>query len=127
LERLLKFNAENVGLQRDLAAACGRIGTMQTLQGDLAGGLQSFEDCHALISRVAESDPRNIDWQSDRAVSHLKLAVGYMETKELLRALVAAESGRAIMLELLAQDPDQADWQRTLARFDQVIAALREM
>jgi hypothetical protein len=52
----------------------GKLGYVRVAQGDLAGALAAYEATHAILERLAASDPGNAAWQRDLIVSNVKLA-----------------------------------------------------
>ena len=110
------------------SAICRRlyvyIGGVQEAQGDLTGALKSYRDGFAIIDRLAKSDPGNAGWQLDLWVSYAKLATAYGKSSETAKAREALVSGRAIIVKLVEQHPEWAQWKRDLAWFDAQIAEL---
>jgi hypothetical protein len=97
---------------------------VQVAQGDLKAALKSYEAKRDIISRLAQSDPGNADWQRDLSVSYSKLADAYRKSNETAKARDALAAGRAIIGKLVEQHPDQAQWKQDLAWFEAQLAEL---
>jgi predicted negative regulator of RcsB-dependent stress response len=72
-ERLTKSDANNIGSQRDLSVAAGKIGIILLAQGHVDEALASLANSLDVAQRVAASDPSNAGWQRDVAISYNRL------------------------------------------------------
>jgi hypothetical protein len=84
-------------------------------QGDGPGALQAYRKALAIHERLADRDPQNTEWQRDLSVSQFKLGKVARIALNASQAKVHFESGRAILLRLVAIDPGNAIWQADLA------------
>ncbi len=99
---------------RDLANAtiflCDKVVTYRRLP-DAAALLAGT---HAVIERLAASDPSNADWQRGLSVSNIKIADVLLAQGDLSGALAAYRQSHEILERLAASDPRNAGWQRDL-------------
>jgi tetratricopeptide (TPR) repeat protein len=113
--------------QRDLAMAYGKIGDVQTGQGQPLDALQSYRDAQNVFDGMEAASPGDTSpgdprGQHDLAVSYGRLARAFREAHEDGRALDALRQGRAIIARLTQRSPDNVEWQRELAGFDEQLA-----
>jgi predicted Zn-dependent protease len=66
-------------------------------QGDLQGALKSNQKSLAIVSRLANSDPGNAEWQRALAASYSKLADAHLGSGDKARARDFLRQGHAIM------------------------------
>ena len=76
------------------------------------------------MERLAALDCSNAGRQRDVAVSHSKLAAVFEKLSNFAQALIELHAARAIIAELAAAAPADAQWQRDLAWLDQRIAGI---
>ena len=90
-------------------------GDLAVAQGDLAGALRIFSECHAILERLAASDPANAAWQYDLGISNERLGDLAVQQGKLDQALVFHTERKDIISALAARDPANAAWQRDLS------------
>ena len=95
-------------------------------QGNLPEALKTYQQGLAIADRLATSDPNNMGWQRDLAVSYADLASAYRKSHETTKARDALAEGRAIIGKLVDQHSDQMKWKQDLAWFDARIAKLEK-
>ena len=69
-----------------------KIGDVLVAQGDGAGALAAYRKTHAILERLAASDPSNAGWQRDLIVSNVKLSEITGEKRYVARALEVAHA-----------------------------------
>ena len=101
--------------ERDRSVLLNEIGNVLTAQGDLAGALQSYRDAMSIRKRLAETDPRNTQWQRDLSVSHNKIGDMLTAQGDLAGALQSYRDAMSIAKRLAEADPRNTEWQRDLS------------
>ena len=80
----------------------------------------------AIRDRLAKADPGNSGWRRDLALSHGRVATVLARHGSRREAVHAFEQGRAIIVRLRQQSPDNATLPKDLAWFEAEIAALNK-
>jgi serine/threonine protein kinase len=98
-----------------LASALGWASSLQEESGHLAQALAlRRQNIHAL-ERVISLERENRIWQADAAVSYRYLALQCIHSGLLQEAAKAFNQGLEVGSSLLAAEPKQVEWQRSLA------------
>lgn len=89
-------------------------GNLHLDTGKLDLASQSYKHAHDIADLLAKTDPDNIIWQRDLAVSHEKIGGLREEQGDFSGALEAFAASRKITDRLVTIDPDNPVWQRDL-------------
>ena len=100
---------------RKRAVAHNNVGYVLHAQGDLAGALAEHRAGKAIVERLVELDPGNVEWRHDLAASHKRLGKLLETEGELAAALAEYQAGKALAERLVELDPEHAQWQLILS------------
>jgi tetratricopeptide (TPR) repeat protein len=100
------------------------MGAIQQQNGDLAAAFATYQNCQAVVERLAKSDPGNSDWPRRLSLSYVSLAFDYRKAQQPMKAREALSVGRSIVAPLVAKFPDDPQLKQALPWYDQQIAAL---
>jgi len=101
--------------QGDVAVSLSKVGDARVAAGDRVGALVAYEECLAILRRLAAIDPGNARWQRDLSAILVKVGDMRLAAGDRAAALLAYEESLAIVRRLAAADPDNASWQADLA------------
>ncbi len=107
--------ARRQGLAREEYAALSWLGDVSVAQGRLAEALQCYQAQLAIVERLAQADPDNMQWQRDLSVSYEKIGDVLVQQGKLAEALQSFRDSLAIAERLAQADPDNMQWQRDLS------------
>jgi tetratricopeptide (TPR) repeat protein len=93
------------------------LGDILVQRNDLSGALRSFQNGLAVMDELAKSNPGDVGWQRDLAVSFERIGTTQMMQNDPPGALASFRDGLAIVEKLAGSDPGNADAQRDLALF----------
>ena len=82
--------------------------------GDFGEALANFEKSRDLRKGLADSDPKNLEWQRDLAVGYAHCGDALFRGGSHEKALDQYHSALAIRERLATADIDNADWQTDL-------------
>jgi tetratricopeptide (TPR) repeat protein len=105
--------AKAAGNERDVMVVHNELGDVQTLRGESATALTSYEAGLVIARKLATQDPGNAGWQRDLSVSLEKIGEVQSAQGDLGAALKAYQDSLAIGEKLAAQDPGNADCSAT--------------
>ena len=81
--------------------AYGEVADVEFAQGDLGGALESYSEGLKVIERMAETFPRNVEWQANLAVTRGQIGDVLTAQGKLTAALNSYRSALAIFDGLL--------------------------
>jgi tetratricopeptide (TPR) repeat protein len=113
MDRVAKSDPGNALLQRDLAISCEKVGDVQREQGNLADALKSYKDSFAIVERLAKSGHALM--LSDFASSYERVGYVQVALRDPAGGLKSYGESLAIRDRLAKSDPDNAEWQHSLA------------
>ncbi|HEX8165543.1 MAG TPA: tetratricopeptide repeat protein [Beijerinckiaceae bacterium] len=113
--RAAEAAARRRGDDRDLAASLDRIGNVLLARGDLVGALARYEECSAIVRRLASTDPSHADHQRAVSVSLNKTGDVLVAQGDLAGALARYKEGLAIRRRLASADSSHTECQRDLS------------
>jgi Flp pilus assembly protein TadD len=122
--RFTTSNPNNVDVQRDVAITYGRIGDMQSAQGDLVGAKKSYNEALAIIECLATFDPTNARLQHDLSTFYWEIATCLSKQGDSVGTLDALRKGREVVLGLEQRSPENAKLIRELDAFEEWITRL---
>lgn len=97
------------------AAAFNGKGDRLMAQGDLEAALRQYRAGMEVTTRLTSSQPDNVLWQRNLAVSHELIGRALEEQRELPEALRHYQAALAIARRVAATDPTDTDYQRELS------------
>ena len=97
-----------------MSVSYNKLGDVAIAQGDLEAAARAYRDGLAIRSKLADSDPRNSQWQRDLSVSYNKLGDVAIAQGDLKAAARAFRNDLAIAIKLANNDPRNSEWQRDL-------------
>ena len=90
------------------------IANVLAAQGDSAGALENYRAAIVIRQRLAETDPKNTEWQRDLSVSYEKVGNALRAQGDGAGALESYRAGMVIAQRLADTDPKNSQWQRDL-------------
>jgi tetratricopeptide (TPR) repeat protein len=94
------------------------LGDVQVQRGHLEEARRSYLDGRAKLDHLATSDPGNVIWQRDLAVSDTKVGDILVAQGNLPQALKSYRDAQAIADRLAKSDPKNVIWQRDVSVSD---------
>jgi tetratricopeptide (TPR) repeat protein len=100
----------------DEALLGAQLGTggIQDQRGSLAAALATYQSANKFADRLAGSDPGNVLWQRELALSYSKIGDVEVPQGQLRAALASYQSGFAIFDRLASSEPGNDNRQRDL-------------
>jgi serine/threonine protein kinase/tetratricopeptide (TPR) repeat protein len=119
-EGLMEGDPANVQFRRDVAVCLQKVGNQLLGSGDLVAAEEIFARAVTLADALAASDPHNTGYRHDQAVYRHKqaeaiLATGRRDRSDVRAAGPLLDRARALLDELVAQDPEMETALRSLA------------
>jgi tetratricopeptide (TPR) repeat protein len=105
-DSLAKSDPNNTFLQHDQWSSCLAVGDMQLAQNIALDALTTYQDCLIKLQTLVKSDPSNAVWQRDLSLNYGRIADGYLQTNDKVRALRALQAGQDIVTKLLRISPN---------------------
>lgn len=107
-------------LQRELAAAYVKIGDVQGNSrvanlGDISGALRSYRKALAIRQALAETEPTNVEGQSELAESYERMGTILRDTGDASGAFENYRQAMMILERLSSTTPENAELRRKLA------------
>jgi tetratricopeptide (TPR) repeat protein len=124
--RLAKVDPTNTLWQRDVAVSYEKLGDVHADQGNLPAALAAYRAELSSFDRLAKIATDNMDLQRDLARSYDRVGEIYLKSGMADKARDALQTSRAIIVQMLAQAPDNPVWKDDLAYFDRKIAAMKK-
>jgi tetratricopeptide (TPR) repeat protein len=113
---LLKSDAENAALQRDLSVTCDRIGDVLLAKGETAEAVTSLRGGLEIAELLAGRDPVNLGWQHDLSVSLDRVGEALSRMGDLDAAHDCYRRGFAIAERLAKQKSGRLEWRWDLSQ-----------
>jgi tetratricopeptide (TPR) repeat protein len=107
---LLKSDAENAALQRDLSVTCDRIGDVLLAKGESSEAVASLRGGLEIAEVLAERDPANLGWQHDLSVSLDRVGEALSRMGDLDGAHQCYRRAFAIAERLAVRKPGRLEW-----------------
>ncbi|WP_442775379.1 DUF4062 domain-containing protein [Sphaerotilus montanus] len=114
-EQLLPSVARLTSMQRERGVILSRLGDVLSLQGDLAGALQTHRHALAIRETLVRSDTTNEDWQFDLGISHERVGAALFALGDMFGAFQAFLAKLVIIERLVQTDKKNLRWQRDLS------------
>lgn len=114
-EQLLPSVARLTSMQRERGVILSRLGDVLSLQGDLAGVLQTHRHALAIRETLVRSDTTNEDWQFDLGISHERVGAALFALGDMFGAFQAFLAKLVIIERLVQTDKKNLRWQRDLS------------
>ena len=103
-KRLLRGDPNNAEGQRGLSVAQIYVGEALLEQGNLAGALEAYRACLAIVERLAQADHNNAGYQRDLSVAHKRIGDVLVAQGNLVEALAAKRASLKIAENLSKAD-----------------------
>jgi tetratricopeptide (TPR) repeat protein len=99
-EKLAARDPANTEWQRDLSVSYGKIGDVQSAQGELSSALSSYNKTLGIEKQLGARDPADTEWQRDLSVSYDRIATCSAPKGDLPSALSSYQQGLEIAQKL---------------------------
>ena len=103
--RIAAADQTNIWKQIMVTVATSRIGQIMRATGDLRGAADIDRKVRDASEHVLETQPLNVGYQWDAAMTNRNLAVSLLRVKEMGEARRAGERGLALFQEMARADP----------------------
>ena len=114
-EQLTAGAAQNDDLRHVQVTALGSTVNSRLATNDTNGALEAALQALAIIEAISASNPADVMWRRDVAVSYNKVGNVQLAKGDLAAALKSYRDGHAIVEALSAADPSNAGWLRDLS------------
>jgi len=116
LDSLANESQDDLTLQSELASAYEKIGDLQGAPrqpnlSDFSGAAASYEKAQAIRRKLLEINPNDAENRRLLASNHARLSSVHYWTNNLSGAISESEAALLIFSNLIAEQPDQLDWQ----------------
>ena len=93
----------------------GKAGALLSTLGDRGASVREYQARHEIMTRLAPTDPGNVGWQLEFALSRTSLVDTYSMRDVTATALQGYREGLALIERLAVADPGDANLQRQLS------------
>jgi tetratricopeptide (TPR) repeat protein len=111
----LGIEPDNPEILQNRSVAYSNEGNRLQAQGNLPGALKAYRKAYAIIQRLAQADPKNVQWQLDLSASHNNIGNILEAQGDLTGALKAYRESLGIDKRFVQVDPANTIWQHSLS------------
>ena len=110
LSEMLRLDARDAEIQRDMMTARRSIGRLLASRGDTAGGLKELLASVSISDALFRIEPENTEWLQANAAGRFDLADLQLSSGQTAGAAATTRSACDIIDRLLQRDKSVADW-----------------
>ena len=85
------------------------------MQKDFSGASKSYQSALAILQKVTQSSPTNMEWQADLATGYMSMGQVQLAQGDRASGLKSYDDGIAILERLTQSSPNHVPWLMTLA------------
>ncbi|HZV04624.1 MAG TPA: TIR domain-containing protein [Gemmataceae bacterium] len=123
-QHLTEIDPRNAIWRNDLSISESGAGDALFAQGNPAAALKHYQASFEIREALAKAAPGNAEVQRTLVESYQRIALADLANGDKANAQKNFAAGRAKVQELIARDPNDANWKKALAWFDRQIASI---
>ncbi len=116
LEAMITRTPQRTDARYHLASRRLNLGELYLAERNWSAARQNFVQAQDVARRLVELDPSNTFWRREMAVARRLTGLASMRLPDLARAELELAAARRGFSELLADEPDEAQWSFDLVR-----------